>query len=53
MAYIFFSLSNADVSLAKELKIECQYESQVNRQKSSQLRNELKFLREHIIGRAA
>ena len=49
-AYLFISLSNADVSLAKELKIEVTYENKVHVQRSAKLRNELKLLHEVMLG---
>ena len=49
LGYIFLSLSNADVRLAKELKIECSYENKVNRTNSTKLRNELKLLRQVLL----
>ena len=49
LGYIFLSFSNADVRLAKELKIECRYENKVNRTNSTKLRNELKLLRQVLL----
>ena len=49
LGYIFLSFSNADVRLAKELKIECSYENKVNRTNSTKLRNELKLLRQVLL----
>ena len=46
---MIFALSNADASLAKELKIECTYESEENRKKAIKLRAHLTHFRDILV----